>query len=149
MRSRLPGVSERLKAYYYHGDDPRIIRATPATHMVHASISITWLRATLILGLRVVGWPCLSSLKPIPGAARSQSLKLVVWVTACPRRSGIKAVRILLAEGSFGSRLCTIPCTVDTSSSLGRICLPGQPHLKFRGQPPDGRVPSRVTIPKV
>src|ERR1700743_410450 len=57
-----------------------------------------------------------------------------------------------------------IPSTADTSSSLGRICLPGvaepksleanprmggclpgQPHLKFRGHPPDGRVPSRAT----
>ena len=38
-----------------------------------------------------------------------------------------------------------IPCTGDTSSSLGRICLPGQPHLKFRGQPPGWEVSSRAT----
>src|SRR6266516_3363493 len=32
---------------------------------------------------------------------------------------------------------CTpVPCTLNTSSSLGRICLLGQPYLKFRGQPP-------------
>jgi len=27
----------------------------------------------------------------------------------------------------------SVPCTSNTSSSLGRICLPGKPHLKFRG----------------
>jgi hypothetical protein len=36
-----------------------------------------------------------------------------------------------------------------TSSSLSRISLPGQSYLKFRDQPPDGRVPSRVIIAKV
>jgi hypothetical protein len=30
-------------------------------------------------------------------------------------------------------RYTPIPCTGNTSSSLGRICLPGKPHLKFRG----------------
>jgi hypothetical protein len=41
------------------------------------------------------------------------------------------------------------PARGNTSSSLGRIYLPGQPHLKFRDQPPDGRMPSRITIPKI
>jgi hypothetical protein len=33
----------------------------------------------------------------------------------------------------YAHKMTPIPCTVDTSSSLGRIYLPGQPHLKFRG----------------
>jgi hypothetical protein len=40
-----------------------------------------------------------------------------------------------------------IPYTGNTSSSLGRICLPGQPHLKFRGQTPglEGAFPDNHT----
>ena len=54
-----------------------------------------------ILGPRV-GYSCLKAPKAIPGAGQDRSLKLVVWVTAEPWRSG-KAVRIPLAAGTFAS----------------------------------------------
>jgi hypothetical protein len=42
--------------------------------------------------------------KSLPGAGQDRSLKLVVWVTAEPHM----AVRIILAAGTFASRLRTL-----------------------------------------
>jgi hypothetical protein len=48
------------------------------------------------------------------------------------------------AYESHAHEMQPILFTDNTSSSLDRICFPGQPHLKFRCQPPDGSVPSRA-----
>jgi hypothetical protein len=39
-------------------------------------------------------------------------------------------------HGTRPTRCMPILCTANASSSLGRIYLPGQPRLKFRGQSP-------------
>jgi hypothetical protein len=58
------------------------------------------------------GRPCPKPPKTLLGAARGQSLKLVLWVIA---GSGAKAVRILLAESSCESA-CVLPLPLQVSS---------------------------------